>query len=176
MKIEAEKVATMELKSQREEAEMDMKTIEEPPRSRRVSRASTAPPAPPRPPVPDLSEVHGPLYPVERKHQFPKDPPPREDPKFKNDLKFPVYVAEGSHSFQEIPKAGEKVSSLSGPVREVDHAHHYTKEDVTSIENKTLLGPTYTLLWILLMVHYSQDQQLELRVLTQKSRIFSIQL
>ena len=44
---EAEAVAKMEIKSQREEAELDMKTIEAPPKRRsstRTSRAATLPP------------------------------------------------------------------------------------------------------------------------------------
>jgi hypothetical protein len=78
--LDATQVATMEVTSMRQESEMDMQTIEEPPRSRRASQQRSAglPPAGPmRPPVPDLTEVHGPLYPTERRHEFPKDPPPR---------------------------------------------------------------------------------------------------
>ena len=45
---------------------------------RRASHRPAPPPAgPARPPVPDLTEVHGPLYPTERRHEFPRDPPPR---------------------------------------------------------------------------------------------------
>ena len=143
--MEAEKVATMELRTQREEADMDMKTIEEPPKQRRFSstRAATAPPAQPRPPVPDLSEVHGPLYPVSRQHNYPKDTPARDESKTKDELKFPVYVAEGTHSFQEIPKSGEKVNTMTGPVLDVQHSHHFSKQETTVVENKSLQGPTY---------------------------------
>lgn len=45
---EAEAVAKMEIKSQREEAEMDMKTIEAPPKRRSSTRTSRAVTLPPR--------------------------------------------------------------------------------------------------------------------------------
>merc|ERR1712032_956986 len=113
--LDAAQVATMEVTSMRQESEMDMQTIEEPPRSRRASQQRSAglPPAGPmRPPVPDLTEVHGPLYPTERRHEFPRDPPPRVESKAKDDFKFPVMVEDGKHSCTEVPKAGEKVSTL----------------------------------------------------------------
>merc|ERR1719239_1605415 len=109
--LDAAQVATMEVTSMRQESEMDMQTIEEPPRSRRASQQRSAglPPAGPmRPPVPDLTEVHGPLYPTERRHEFPRDPPPRVESKAKDDFKFPVMVEDGKHSCTEVPKAGEK--------------------------------------------------------------------
>jgi len=106
---------------------------------RRASQQRSAglPPAGPmRPPVPDLTEVHGPLYPTERRHEFPRDPPPRVESKTKDDFKFPVMVEDGKHSCTEVssqiiayegesqneliekipgqvPKAGEKVSTLT---------------------------------------------------------------
>merc|ERR1719507_328413 len=120
--LDAAQVATMEVTSMRQESEMDMQTIEEPPRSRRASqqRSGGLPPARPmRPPVPDLTEVHGPLYPTERRHEFPRDPPKRVESKAKDDFKFPVMVEDGKHSCTEVPKAGEKVSTLTGPVLSV---------------------------------------------------------
>jgi len=97
-------VGPREVTSMRQESEMDMQTIEEPPRSRRASqqRSGGLPPARPmRPPVPDLTEVHGPLYPTERRHEFPRDPPPRVESKAKDDFKFPVMVEDGKHSCTE---------------------------------------------------------------------------
>jgi hypothetical protein len=91
--LDAATVAKMEVTSLRQESELDMQTIEEPPRSRRVShqRAALPPAGPARPPVPDLTEVHGPLYPTERRHQFPKDPPPRCRIHFSLDRQFATF-------------------------------------------------------------------------------------
>merc|ERR1719397_124816 len=142
--LDAAQVATMEGTSMRQESEMDMQTIEEPPRSRRASQQRSAglPPAGPmRPPVPDLTEVHGPLYPTERRHEFPRDPPPRVESKAKDDFKFPVMVEDGKHSCTEVPKAGEKVSTLTGPVLDTAHHHAFTKEETKSYDVKTLTGP-----------------------------------
>merc|ERR1719347_1321251 len=74
--LQAEKVATMEVTSLRQEAENDTQTIEDPPNPRRVSmsKVSGLPPPGPKFQVPDLHETHGPILPVERKHQFPRDP------------------------------------------------------------------------------------------------------
>merc|ERR1719228_1023152 len=86
--LDAAQVATMEVASHRQEAENDMNTIEETPRSRRPSRVKSVglpPPGPSRPPVMDLTEVHGPLYPIERKHEYPKDPPARVESKSKDE-------------------------------------------------------------------------------------------
>merc|ERR1719462_667700 len=142
--LDAAQVATMEVTSMRQESEMDMQTIEEPPRSRRASQQRSAglpPPGPMRPPVPDLTEVHGPLYPTERRHEFPRDPPPRVESKAKDDFKFPVMVEDGKHSCTEVPKAGEKVSTLTGPVLDTAHHHTFTKEETKSYDVKTLTGP-----------------------------------
>ena len=44
----------------------------------------------------------------------------------------------------QVPKSGEPVKLLVTPVLDVAHKHQFTKEETTSIENKTLAGPTYT--------------------------------
>ncbi len=44
--------------------------------------------------------VKGPVYNVERQHQFPKDVPKREQSAGKDDLKFPVMGVESKHSFK----------------------------------------------------------------------------
>ena len=44
---------------------------------------------------------------------------------------FQFYVADGKHEFNEVPKSGEKVTSLKGPVLEVAHSHSFKKEDIT---------------------------------------------
>ena len=142
--LKAEEVATMRSTSLRQESELDQQVIEEPPRSRRTSTARTGglpPPGPMRAPVPDLSEVHGPLYPSERRHEFPKDTPVRVESKSKDELQFPVFVADGKHSCTEVPKAGEKTSTLTGPVMEVGHKHSFTKQETKEFDYKTLSGP-----------------------------------
>merc|ERR1719495_1538321 len=72
--LQAEEVAKAKVTSLREEAENDTRTIEDPPNPRRVSMTRTAglPPPPPKFQVPDLHQTHGPIMPVERRHQFPK--------------------------------------------------------------------------------------------------------
>merc|ERR1719495_2019363 len=144
--LQAEEVAKAKVTSLRQEAENDTKTIEDPPNPRRVSmtRTSGLPPPSPKFQAPDLHETHGPILPVERKHQYPKDPPVRQESKAKDDFKFPVMVEEGSHQFAEVPKAGEKVQKLTGPVLDVKHSHGYTKEETQSFDYKTLAGPTFT--------------------------------
>merc|ERR1719320_1839505 len=89
--LQAEKVATMEVTSLRQEAENDTQTIEDPPNPRRVSmsKVSGLPPPGPKFQVPDLHETHGPILPVERKHQFPRDTPTRVESKSKDELQFP---------------------------------------------------------------------------------------
>ena len=79
--LQAEEVAKAKVTSLREEAENDRRTIEDPPNPRRVSmtRPAGLPPPAPRFQVPELHETHGPILPVERKHQFPKDPPARPE-------------------------------------------------------------------------------------------------
>merc|ERR1719393_1086943 len=66
--LQAEKVATMEVTSLRQEAQNDTQTIEDPPNPRRVSmpKVSGLPPPGPKFQVPDLHETHGPILPVER--------------------------------------------------------------------------------------------------------------
>ena len=128
----------MGVTSQREEAQNDMMTIEEP-QKRRTSRVSGLPPAGrAKQPVPDLTEVHGPLYPVERKHEFPRDPPQKVESKGKDDIQFPVYVAEGGHQYAEVPKSGEKVQNLT--VNNFFGEHKYV-----SIANEILLFIVYIL-------------------------------
>merc|ERR1719342_1123920 len=143
--LQAEKVATMEVTSLRQEAENDTQTIEDPPNPRRVSmsKVSGLPPPGPKFQVPDLHETHGPILPVERKHQFPRDTPARVESKSKEELQFPVMVQEGSHQYAEVPKANEKQQKLTGPVLDVGHSHTFTKEETQKFENKTLMGPTF---------------------------------
>jgi hypothetical protein len=72
--------ARMAVSSLRQESELDMGTVEEPTRSRLTAsrpRSARPPPGPARPPAPALEEVHGPLYPTERRHHYPTDPPAR---------------------------------------------------------------------------------------------------
>ena len=47
----------------------------------------------------DTSEMRGPVLPVDRAHNFPKDIPKREEAPEKDKLKFPVLGVEKSHSF-----------------------------------------------------------------------------
>ena len=135
-------MATMEVTSLRQEAQNDTQTIEDPPNPRRVSmpKVSGLPPPGPKFQVPDLHETHGPILPVERKHQFPKDTPARVESKSKDELQFPVMVQEGTHQYAEVPKANEKQQKLTGPVLDVSHSHQFTKEETQKFENKTLTG------------------------------------
>merc|ERR1740137_371968 len=141
--LQAEQVATMEVTSLRQEADNDTKTIEDPPNPRRVSmsRTSGLPPTGQKFQVPELHETHGPILPVERKHQFPRDPPARVESKSKDELQFPVMVQDGSHKYAEVPKANEKITKLTGPVLEVAHSHGFTKEETQKFDNKSLKFP-----------------------------------
>ena len=65
----------------------------------------------------------------------------RVESKSKDELQFPVFVADGKHSCAEVPKAGEKVTTLTGPVMEVTHSHGFTKQDTTAFDYRTLSGP-----------------------------------
>ena len=125
--LQAEEVAKAKVTSMREEAENDRRTIEDPPNPRRVSMTRTAglPPPAPKFQVPDLHETHGPIMPVERRHQFPKDTPARQESKSKDELQFPVMVQDGGHQFAEVPKSGDKIEKLTGPVLEVSHSHSF---------------------------------------------------
>ena len=145
--LKAEEVATSKVTSIKQEAENDTRTIEDPPNPRRVSMSKPSaglPPPAPKFQVPDLHETHGPILPVERKHQFPKDPPARVESKAKDDFKFPVMVEEGGHSFAEVPKAGEKVAKLTGPVLEVSHSHSFKAAEAQKFDYKTLQSPAFT--------------------------------
>merc|ERR1719481_292730 len=124
----------------------DMMTKEEASTTRRASRSRVGlpPRGPARPPVPDLTEVHGPLYPVDRKHEFPRDPPAKVESKSKDEIQFPVYVADGQHQYAEVPKAAETAQTLKGPVLDVSHSHGFTKEETQGFDYKTLQGPKLT--------------------------------
>ena len=102
--LQAEEVARAKVTSIKQEAENDTRTIEDPPNPRRVSMTRTAglPPQAPKFQPPDLHETHGPILPVERKHQFPEKPPVRVESTAKDDFKFPVMVEDGKHSCTEV--------------------------------------------------------------------------
>ena len=69
-------------------------------------------------------EIQGPIYPVDRKHEFPKDVPKHEGTHGKDDLKYPVLGIEGAHHFQERPSAHvELAKELHGPMYDVEHGH-----------------------------------------------------
>ena len=71
-----------------------------------------------------IVEIQGPIYPVDRKHEFPKDVPPHEAPHGKDDLKYPVLGIDGAHHFQEMPTAHiELDKQLHGPMYDVEHSH-----------------------------------------------------
>ena len=144
--LQAEEVARAKVTSIKQEAENDTRTIEDPPNPRRVSmtRTSGLPPQAPKFQVPDLHETHGPILPVERKHQFPKDTPTRAESTSKDDFKFPVMVQEGGHQFAVVPKSGEKIEKLTGPVLEVSHSHSFKAAEAQKFDYKTLNSPAFT--------------------------------
>ena len=144
--LQAEEVAKAKVTSMREEAENDRRTIEDPPNPRRVSMTRTAglPPPAPKFQVPDLHETHGPIMPVERRHQFPKDTPARQESKSKDELQFPVMVQDGGHQFAEVPKSGDKIEKLTGPVLEVSHSHSFKAAEAQKFDYKTLNNPAFT--------------------------------
>ena len=94
--------------------------------------------------VPELHETHGPIMPVDRKHQYPEKPPVRQESTAKDDFKFPVMVEEGGHSFAEVPKSGEKIAKLTGPVLEVAHSHSFKAAEAQKFDYKTLQSPAFT--------------------------------
>ena len=144
--LQAEEVARSKVTSIKQEAENDTRTIEDPPNPRRVSMTRTAglPPPGPKFQPPDLHETHGPILPVDRKHQFPEKPPARVESVSKDDFKFPVMVEQGGHSFAEVPKSGEKVEKLTGPVLEVSHSHQFKAAEAQKFDYKTLQSPAFT--------------------------------
>ena len=91
-----------------------------------------------------IEEITGPIYNVERKHEYPKDVPPREEAKGKDNLKFPVYGVEKSHSFVDKAPYHESEKILQGPSYDVQHTHKFTKEDIIATEVSSLSsGPVY---------------------------------
>lgn len=68
-------------------------------------------------------EVSAPVYPVEVKHNFPPEPPVREPPFTKDDLKFPVLGVEGKHSYKEKTPAPLDEKHLAGPIFDVQRDH-----------------------------------------------------
>ena len=77
-----------------------------------------------------IEEIQGPVYPVERKHEYPKDVPPRGEAKGKDDIKFPVYGVEKSHSFVDKAPYHESDKILQGPSYDVEHSHKFTRDEV----------------------------------------------
>ena len=92
-----------------------------------------------------IEEIQGPIYPVERKHEYPKDLPPREEARGKDNLKFPVYGVEKSHSFVDKAPYHESDKILQGPSYDVSHSHKFTREEVIATEGITSAGsgPVY---------------------------------
>jgi hypothetical protein len=71
-----------------------------------------------------IVEIQGPVYPVERHHEFPKDVPPHEGPHGKDELKYPVLGVDGAHHFSEKPAVHvELQKELHGPMYDVEHSH-----------------------------------------------------
>jgi len=92
----------------------------------------------------DTSEIQAPVYPIERKHQYPKDVPQRKDAPSKDDLKQPVLGVEGKHQFVDKAPPRHEQKLLQGPSYDVDRKHHFTKEDTSNVEAaKGLAGPAY---------------------------------
>ena len=120
--LQAEEVARSKVTSIKQEAENDTRTIEDPPNPRRVSMTRTAglPPPGPKFQVPDLHETHGPILPVERKHQFPEKPPVRAESTAKDDFaldflqQLRATSAKVSHFlFLAVTRHGKELNSLS---------------------------------------------------------------
>ena len=87
--------------------------------------------------------MNAPVYPVEHQHDFPKDPPVRDDPKGKDDLKFPVLGVEGKHSFKDKAPAHHEQKNLQRPAYDVEHKHKFTRDETISEPVKTLQAPAY---------------------------------
>ena len=68
-------------------------------------------------------EVNAPVYPVDIKHNFPPEAPPREEAPGHDDLQYPVLGVEGKHQYQEKTPAPLDTKELHGPSYEIERQH-----------------------------------------------------
>ena len=95
-----------------------------------------------------MEEAHGSeVYPVDRKHQFPSEAPKRVESSKKDDLKFPVYGVEKSHSFQDKAPYSEKSLQLQvWSLSSFDLGRQLLRNDLNQVSSLSLFMTSSTAL------------------------------